>query len=120
MECFITFAKSWDFPRLRHPKIQVAFKNATNEQAAEQFTERTRSHENKPVPMTKTRPAAPKAPNGSVHSLVDSNATEATISIEELEAVFTGVRPAHSGGHVLARRNPWFPAKAQEDSTEGT
>ncbi|KAF4947037.1 hypothetical protein FSARC_14055 [Fusarium sarcochroum] len=103
--------------------VQVGFKNATSGQATELFYRMYELSRNKPVPMSKTRSTAPKAQNGSIHSLVDSKGKETTLSTEELkeisqefgqlipEGMFS---PAEIQGFLLKRKKS--PRKALEDS----
>ncbi|KAI1010709.1 hypothetical protein LB503_005089 [Fusarium chuoi] len=104
--------------------VQVGFKNATSAQASELFYRMYEMSRNKPVPMSKTKPAAPKAQNGSIHSLVDNKGKETTLSIEELkeisqefgqlipEGMFS---PAEIQGFLLKRKKS--PRKALEDAS---
>ncbi|KAF4453050.1 mitochondrial chaperone BCS1 [Fusarium austroafricanum] len=104
--------------------VQVGFKNATSAQATELFYRMYEVSRTKPVPMSKTRPAAPKIPNGSIHNLVDTTGKEAVLSIEELkkiseefgqlipEGMFS---PAEIQGFLLKRKKS--PRKALEDAS---
>lgn len=104
--------------------VQVGFKNATGAQASELFYRMYEMSRNKPVPMSKTKPAAPKAQNGSIHSLLDNKGKETTLSIEELkeisqefgqlipEGMFS---PAEIQGFLLKRKKS--PRKALEDAS---
>ncbi|KAF5253375.1 hypothetical protein FANTH_1692 [Fusarium anthophilum] len=104
--------------------VQVGFKNATSAQASELFYRMYEMSRNKPVPMSKTKPAASKAQNGSIHSLVDNKGKETTLSIEELkeisqefgqlipEGMFS---PAEIQGFLLKRKKS--PRKALEDAS---
>ncbi|KAF5649317.1 mitochondrial chaperone BCS1 [Fusarium sp. NRRL 25303] len=104
--------------------VQVGFKNATSAQASELFYRMYEMSRNKPVPMSKTKPAAPKVQNGSIHSLVDNKGKETTLSIEELkeisqefgqlipEGMFS---PAEIQGFLLKRKKS--PRKALEDAS---
>ncbi|KAI1067641.1 hypothetical protein LB506_004043 [Fusarium annulatum] len=104
--------------------VQVGFKNATSAQASELFYRMYEMSRNKPVPMSKTKPATPKAQNGSIHSLVDNKGKETTLSIEELkeisqefgqlipEGMFS---PAEIQGFLLKRKKS--PRKALEDAS---
>ncbi|PNP84952.1 hypothetical protein FNYG_01776 [Fusarium nygamai] len=104
--------------------VQVGFKNATSAQASELFYRMYEMSRNKPVPMSKTKPAAPKAQNGSIHSLVDNKGKETTLSIEELKEISQDFgqlipegmfSPAEIQGFLLKRKKS--PRKALEDAS---
>ncbi|KAF5027395.1 hypothetical protein F66182_472 [Fusarium sp. NRRL 66182] len=103
--------------------VQVGFKNATSDQATELFYRMYEVSRNKPVPMSKTRPAATKAQNGSIHGLVDSKGQETKLSADELEKIsdeFGSLipedmfSPAEIQGFLLKRKKS--PRKALGDA----
>lgn len=103
--------------------VQVGFKNATGEQATELFYRMYEFSGTKPVPMSKIRTPAPKAQNGSIHSLVDAKGKETSLSSDALkeisrefgqlipEGMFS---PAEIQGFLLKRKKS--PRKALEDA----
>lgn len=79
---------------------------------------------NKPVPMSKTKPTAPKPQNGSIHSLVDNKGKETTLSIDDLKTISQEFgqlipegmfSPAEIQGFLLKRKKS--PRKALEDAS---
>jgi chaperone BCS1 len=103
--------------------VQVGFKNATSDQATELFYRMYEFSGTKPVPMSKIRNPAPKAQNGSIHSLVDAKGKETSLSSDALkeisrefgqlipEGMFS---PAEIQGFLLKRKKT--PRKALEDA----
>ncbi|KAF5674210.1 mitochondrial chaperone bcs1 [Fusarium heterosporum] len=103
--------------------VQVGFKNATSVQATELFYRMYEFSGSKPVPMSKTRNAAPKAANGSIHSLVDSRGKETVLSTDALKTISQEFgqlipegmfSPAEIQGFLLKRKKS--PRKALEDA----
>ncbi|KAF0638663.1 hypothetical protein FPSE5266_12249 [Fusarium pseudograminearum] len=102
--------------------VQVGFKNATGEQAAELFYRMYEVSRNKPMPMSKTGAAAPKAQNGSIHGAVDIKgpATDVDDELEETSKEFGNLipedllSPAEIQGFLLKRKKS--PKKALEDA----
>ncbi|KAK2677074.1 BCS1, N-terminal [Fusarium oxysporum f. sp. vasinfectum] len=104
--------------------VQVGFKNATSAQASELFYRMYEMSRNKPVPMSKTKPTAPKPQNGSIHSLVDNKGKKTTLSIDELKTISQEFgqlipegmfSPAEIQGFLLKRKKS--PRKALEDAS---
>ncbi|KAI6751953.1 hypothetical protein SNK03_011908 [Fusarium graminearum] len=102
--------------------VQVGFKNATGEQAAELFYRMYEVSRNKPMPMSKTGAAAPKTQNGSIHGAVDIKgpATDVDDELEETSKEFGNLipedllSPAEIQGFLLKRKKS--PKKALEDA----
>ncbi|EKJ67575.1 hypothetical protein FPSE_12249 [Fusarium pseudograminearum CS3096] len=102
--------------------VQVGFKNATGEQAAELFYRMYEVSRNKPMPMSKTGAAAPKAQNGNIHGAVDIKgpATDVDDELEETSKEFGNLipedllSPAEIQGFLLKRKKS--PKKALEDA----
>ncbi|EYB32936.1 hypothetical protein FG05_05889 [Fusarium graminearum] len=102
--------------------VQVGFKNATGEQAAELFYRMYEVSRNKPMPMSKTGAAAPKTQNGSIHGAVDIKgpATDVDDELEETSKDFGNLipedllSPAEIQGFLLKRKKS--PKKALEDA----
>ncbi|QPC79223.1 hypothetical protein HYE68_009975 [Fusarium pseudograminearum] len=102
--------------------VQVGFKNATGEQAAELFYRMYEVSRHKPMPMSKTGAAAPKAQNGSIHGAVDIKGppTDVDDELEETSKEFGNLipedllSPAEIQGFLLKRKKS--PKKALEDA----
>lgn len=102
--------------------VQVGFKNATGEQAAELFYRMYEVSRNKPMPMSKTGAAAPKTQNGSIHGAVDIKgpATDVDDELEETSKEFGNLipedllSPAEIQGFLLKRKKS--PKKALDDA----
>lgn len=102
--------------------VQVGFKNATSEQATELFYRMYEVSRNKPIPMSKTGPAAPKTQNGSIHGVVEN---KKPIGLDDVDLRATSkefgdlipedmLSPAEIQGFLLKRKKS--PKKALEDA----